>query len=99
MGVVRRDLWERWFRSLGALGPVWGGQVCCGEFAKGRHQRAVVSGAAGQHDVAGFDAFEGDGGEVGSQALVTIDGDGDRLSGGDEFQPILEGVEGWAVVC
>jgi len=35
--------------------------------------------------MAGFDAFQGDGGDVGSQALVKTGRDGNRLPGGDEF--------------
>jgi len=46
---------------------------------------AAVPGAAGHNDMAGFDTFQGDGGEVGSQPLVKSGRDGDRLPGGDEF--------------
>ena len=59
--------------------------MCCGEFAKGRHQTAAVPGAARQDDLAGVDAVQGDGGDVGSQALVKFGRDGNRLPGGDEF--------------
>ena len=59
--------------------------MCCGEVAKGRHQTAAVPGPAGQDDLAGVDAFQGDGGDVGSQALMKLGRDGNRLPGGDEF--------------
>ena len=75
---------ERRFRSLETLVPHWGGEVYRGEFAKGRHQTAVP-GAARYNDMTGFDAFQGNGGDVGSQALVKTGRDGDRLPGGDEF--------------
>ena len=51
---------------LETLGPAWGGEVCCREFTKCRHQKAAVPGAAGHNDLTGFDALQGDGGDVGA---------------------------------
>jgi hypothetical protein len=72
-------------RSLETLVPRGGGEVYLGEFAKGRDQTTAIRGAARHNDTAGLDAFQGDGGDVGSQPLVKSGRDGDRLPSSDEF--------------
>ena len=65
-----------------------------GSLAKGGDEAVAVAGPGGDHDVAGFDAVEGDGGEVGSEARSgTGRDDGDAAARGDELQLVLDGVD------
>ncbi|WP_249227274.1 hypothetical protein [Kutzneria sp. CA-103260] len=72
-------------------------QAFMGDFAEGDDQAAVVGGAGSQHDVAGFDVMEWDGGEVGADAGGGDDGDG--VTGGDQFDLVGVGVDEGAVGC
>ena len=70
-----------------------------GRFAERRHQTAPVAGAGGKHDVARLDAVERNCGEVGVQGFSpqASRDDGDSLTGGDELELVLDGVDERAV--
>ena len=71
-----------------------------GEFAESRHETAAVPGPSRQHDMAGLDVLQGDGGDVWAQATAVKAGrNGDRLPGGDDFELVLERVDERAIGC
>jgi hypothetical protein len=60
---------------------------------EGGHEGAALADAAGHHDMAGLDAFDGDHGEVGTDADgVRAARDDRRMSGGDELELVGQGL-------